>query len=225
MLRLLANREQNKANFLKVVESATGCCGTEGTECQYIYTDASLTEILSITIGGEVFTLDPDISAIYENMGDGADKRKYTRQVVLPYLFKEAGLVSDGLSVIISEDGETITIESEVAITLNAKEADTVNCTREAFCDYCFNTETVEDPVITVDGSDNTITGEWTYPASAAAFQTAIESALTDAAEVVVMDDTVNASFKVVITYPNGTSVQFNGTSVPCCSVEQGWSA
>lgn len=226
MLRLLANREQNKKNFVKIVESKTGCCGSEKEECQYLYSDSDLQEITEITIGDDTYNLPDNILEEYEAMDDGsAEKVKFTRQVVLPWFWEEAGLFEDGISTTITNDGQAISIESEVEIILNSVDPDTVQCKRISFCDYCFSVESWDDSedTLTVGGDDKTPVAEVTYPDGRDDLETAFQTALDDAEEIVVIDDTANSSFTVVITYPEGTQLTVNNDPVPCCHTEQGW--
>jgi hypothetical protein len=238
MLRVLANREQSKDNFVKIADSQTGCCGSKKTECLYSYAEAAGNrQIDSITIDGEEFKLQdgtPEGQAIYaiynalpsSDATEQAAKAKYTRQVVLPYLFKSAGLLEVDQSVVISADGQTITIESEIAITLDDRTPTTTECIRQAYCDYCISNDSVSGAFdIVVEGTTYTITPatDFDYPTGRADLEAKIIAALTDAEEVVVLDDTANSAYTIVITYPTDISITFAGASMPCCNVEIGW--
>jgi len=229
MLRLLANPEQNTKNLLRVVESKTGCCGSEKTECQYTYNDDSLVEVTKIAYGDKEVNLGDkqegiDIERGYEGK-DTSEKVKYTRQVVLPYLFREAGLYADGPNTVtISSDGEEILIESEVELEIEGVTASITKCNRQAVCDYCVSMGTVEDPVFSINGEDKEITADWTYgDTDVGAIQTAIETELDDAIEVIVIDDEVNSLWRVVLSYPCGTGVALNDEEVKVCHTYQDW--
>lgn len=248
MIRKLLNPKASKDNTLVLLQSQSGCCDGELTECKYTFGEDAAIVVRGIKIqegDTEVTTLLADIDGgadmitAYGALSTAAQKAAYTEKTVIPALLEAAGYkVGAKGDVIVSADGKSITIIGEAVVNhlVNDSAAeltpDSVDCVAQAICDYSASYAGA-DPgsfVVSIDGDDYTVapTGEdsFAYPDDLAVLQARLTAVLGSAVlGVTVIDDEANGEFLITITEPVGTSVVIDGTVTECCDVRKDYTS
>lgn len=213
---------------VKFYESNTGCCPTDATQCEYSLTnDGVPASITAITV-----TL-PDGTDVVWTLGssdndNAAALRSYIRSKcnALGYEFSEIdGIEENAKSFEI--DGTTLKIVSELvfkSVTISGSPVlFTALCTRTSNCEYEVGYAGGSNPVLSIDGTEYTVTGNFVYPdagGTAAALKTAIETAvasiLGDAECIAVAveadaDYGESGAYVITINAQYGQAIIFNG--------------
>lgn len=210
----------------KFYESETGCCPSNATQCEYSLTNAGVpASITAITV-----TLPSGVDDVWtlgsSDNDDAAALRSFIKSKCneLGYEFSEIdGIEANTKSFEIV--GTTLKIVSELvfkSVTISGSPVlFTALCTRTSNCEYEVAFAGGTNPVLSIDGTDYTVTGAFVYPdagGTAAALQTAIETAVdailgtskcisvsveadADSGESGAYVITINAVFGLAITF------------------------
>ena len=214
MFKKVIPTDQSTTNTLKFQKSNSGCCGSKTNlkECLYEVTISSFANVASFTIDDEgtsrTIAFDStitDSSAIKDAI--------IAKAKTVGYYLDDNPL---DVTVTVSGGDVTIKVYGELKVTkfTNAADADfttTEKCSINVISDYETLYTGGTDPVISVDGTNATVSGTFTNNAAGAtALQTAIAAAISGEEGVVVTYDSSVPTLKIVITEDSGKEIIFN---------------
>jgi len=227
MFRKLYNPDAHADNTLQILDSDSGCCGSDATACAYTADDVDVS-----TVNGIIYIDDAGAEQTIAFAAAATSLPDLRRK--LATALKTIGYVEDDeRSVQAQANGSNYDLQvvSELelhAFTTTAADVDfTKKCTMVPICSYKVLYAGGSSIDLTVDGSTVALnTAAYGTAGATAALIAALEGG-GFAAKFwkVVENDTLQKWEVYVKGNPNSTTVVYDGTAVERCDCWQGWEA